>query len=459
MAEKKDNALEQRARRLLLPSRLPRIWVLSTLLSVVVGVAFGLVPLFDSIVDIPHEGGHPLSDWSAAVSSPGLLSSSHRLLEKNCAACHQTSFSGVEDEACSTCHKLTKHGVHKVEGTHKVASRNDEERSVTWLTKHEDPRPCVTCHNEHRGDAPISVADSRLCIDCHKDLQKVSPKTKLQNVTSIDAHPHFKVPLDEGLIKLNHAVHLKPGLRGPNGEETLRCNDCHHQAEADGAKSRTFAAIRYEKDCARCHPLSFDADLPDKVAPHGNPDEVVQYVFGEYAKLEVFGKREENFRGLEKLTYEAANRDSANSPGKNDLKQAVASALAAEKLIFTQTSCVLCHQIEQLPNVPENALSAHYSVRKPRGNEPWLKRALFDHSAHQAVSCTGCHAGVKESKESTDSLIPKLESCLNCHAKELKAGHGTNGLGSSCISCHNYHDPLDMEDEERRLLDYVSQKS
>lgn len=453
MAEKKDDALEQRARRLLLPSRLPRIWVLSTLLSVVVGVAFGAVPLFDSLVDLPHENRHLLSDWSAAVSSPGALSPSHKLLEKNCSACHQKSFSKVEDEACSSCHKLTKHGGHK------TGSLNDDGSGAVWQTNHEDKRPCVTCHNEHKGYAPISVSDSRLCTDCHGDLQKIAPKTELKNVTSIGTHPNFKAPIDEGLIKLNHAVHLKPGLRGPNGDETLRCNDCHHQAEADGARSRTFAAISYEKDCARCHPLSFDADLPDKVAPHGKPEEVVQYVFGEYAKLQAYGKGEESVRGLEKLTYESANRDSSNSFGKNDLKQAVSNALTAEKLIFTKTSCVLCHQIEPLPDVPENALSAHYSVKKPRGNEPWLKRALFDHSAHQAVSCTGCHAGVKESKESTDSLIPKFESCLSCHAKEIKAGHGTNGLGSSCISCHNYHDPLEMEDEERRLLDYVGQKS
>src|ERR1700729_1911173 len=44
-------------------------------------------------------------------------------------------------------------------------------------------------------------------------------------------HPEFAASpsgsIDPGTIKLNHAIHLKHNLRGPNGMVQLDCDDCH----------------------------------------------------------------------------------------------------------------------------------------------------------------------------------------------------------------------------------------
>ena len=111
-------------------------------------------------------------------------------------------------------------------------------------------------------------------------------------------------------IKVNHAIHMKPIRRGPNGANVqLECEDCHQAgaASADwryadarytsantsystqdevlalepGELSRPvpmsgrelMAPVRFAYACAGCHSLSFDKRF-EEGAPHDKPEVV-----------------------------------------------------------------------------------------------------------------------------------------------------------------------------------------
>jgi hypothetical protein len=57
----------------------------------------------------------------------------------------------------------------------------------------------------------------------------------VHDITRFDGgHPEFAAvrpgSSDPGTIKLNHAIHLRHDLKGPNGSVQLDCGDCHRTA-------------------------------------------------------------------------------------------------------------------------------------------------------------------------------------------------------------------------------------
>ncbi len=94
-------------------------------------------------------------------------------------------------------------------------------------------------------------------------------------------HTPSKAAPDPGTIKLNHAIHLRHDLKGPNGSVQLDCGDCHRTAGTkeswkfgsmtpaqlnakDVPPSRqtgraNMVPIAYAKHCSGCHGLQFDA--------------------------------------------------------------------------------------------------------------------------------------------------------------------------------------------------------
>ena len=64
-----------------------------------------------------------------------------------------------------------------------------------------------------------------------------------------------------------------------------------------------------------------------------------------------------------------------------------------------------------------------------------MQKGEFDHTAHAMVKCEECDAKAKESKTTSDVLLPSIKSCQECH----KGGtQSTSGAG--CFECHQYHD-------------------
>lgn len=425
------------------------------------------------------------------VYSSGQMSEAHAVLEKQCAACHLEKAgqfsSNAADSACLACHDGPVH--HADEIAAKVPD-------------------CAECHTEHRGRVNISAVSDQICARCHANLKvqtgvsAAGPTFHETHIRSFeDGHPEFAavqpapgyVARDPGTIKVNHAIHLKPIRRGPNGPNLqLECRDCH-RLQADAAvvysynsspfvppTNWTYASPRYladkptngERDadlgflafapqpyrpptgreamapvsfakaCAGCHLLTFDSRFELGV-PHDKPEVVHTFLvkkFEEYITA----------HPSEARVARDPKRDLTGKPIPPDVwvltpAQWVEERTAdAEELLWRKT-CKQCHEL-RMPVVnaapKAGAGSATGATPAPLPQIMWdymrlrlpkMPQAKFSHDAHRSFACIGCHPKALTSTQQMDILLPGIATCKVCHAR------GAEHAESRCFECHTYH--------------------
>jgi len=409
------------------------------------------------------------------VYSSGRMSKAHAVLEKDCSACHlraEGAFSAkAADAACLDCHDGPIHHAEQIYAT-----------------------DCTTCHIEHRGRISLVATSNESCGQCHARLITRSGNQPFwANIRSFeDGHPEFAalgtavVPaIDPGTIKLNHAVHMKPIRRGPNGPNIqLECGNCHRSTAAEPdltfadskyraaavsykdsdeflpvhaetlkpPRSETgrelMAPVKFANACAACHLLTFDKRF-DFGVPHDKPEVIHTFLvraFREYIAAHASEVRVRRDPG----------RDLTGKPLPPEVRiltsaqWATERAAVAEDLLWRKT-CKQCHTLissakssrgrvelsvgqgndaDKLPGVSAklpNVAPANITSR-------WMPHAKFDHGAHEGFTCVSCHAKALTSTESSDILLPGIETCKKCHAP------GPEHAESRCFECHTYHD-------------------
>jgi len=401
------------------------------------------------------------------VYSSGRMSEPHAVLEKQCAACHVQKagefFSTASDSACLACHDGPVHHENQVQA--------------------QVPQ-CATCHAEHRGRINIRASSNQACAECHGDLRATDRILKYSaHIRSLeDGHPEFAAlrggAKDSATIRLNHAIHMKPIRRGPNGPIVqLECGDCHRAAGVNQAwpyadKGYVMAASSYSADatdilpndalwttkpltgretmvpvrfataCAGCHLLTFDKRFEFGV-PHDKPEVVhasllkkfQEYIAAHPAELRV---------------VRDPNRDLTGKPLQPEARiltpaQWVAERTADAEELLSRKTCKQCHLYETpVDKAVVRIPSRTESESKPVGSLPgiapakitlrWFPHAKFDHDAHRSFTCTSCHAKALSSTEASDVLLPGIENCKTCHAP------GPEHAESRCFECHTYHD-------------------
>ena len=390
------------------------------------------------------------------VYSSGRMSEAHAVLEAQCAACHvQTAgaFSAkASDGACLSCHDGP---IHHAAQTQAIG--------------------CAECHTEHRGRVNLVAAKNQSCAQCHGNLKtrSGSPHYAAYIESFEDGHPEFAAlrPLDgmaardPGTIKVNHAIHMKPIRRGPNGPNVqLECGDCHRPAVASAewkyadasytSASTTYssedlvfttkagalplprpaapngralmAPVKFATACAGCHSLAFDKRFTEGV-PHDTPEVVHAFLvrkFSEYlaAHPEELREVRDPGRDLTGKPVQAAVR--VYTPNE----WVAARINDAEELLWRKT-CKQCHALAI--GAGQNNLPA---VEPARTTVKWMPHAKFDHDAHRGFACTGCHEKALSSTETSDVLLPGIATCKTCHAP------GPEHAESRCFECHTYHD-------------------
>jgi Cytochrome c3 len=412
------------------------------------------------------------------VYSSGRMSAAHAVLEKECATCHLQqagAFSArAADSACLSCHDGPIH--------HEIRATPAHAKSVE----------CSSCHSEHRGRINISAVSNQACTQCHANLDAVEPAVSHfpAHIHSFESgHPEFdateKDRRDPGTIKLNHAIHMKPIRRGPNGPNVqLECSDCHRSSavvaswpyadakytaanhsysdqdevlpQPRGTRGKLapmtgrelMAPVKFATACASCHLLAFDKRFEEGV-PHDKPEVVQTFVatkFREYIAAHLGELR----------VSKDPSRDLTGKPLAPDVRvltpaQWIAERTAdAEKLLWRKT-CNQCHVIffaqkSQPARIPQSASgnnrlesSAEHNPATPniehgKITRRWLPRAKFDHDAHRGFTCISCHEKARRSTESSDILLPGIATCQTCHAP------GPDHAESRCFECHTYHD-------------------
>jgi hypothetical protein len=352
--------------------------------------------------------------WHALAGSPapynaGPVAHAHTLFGQKCAACHvsQAGFQrSAIDQACLACHDGP---IHHAEQTFAPA--------------------CSNCHVEHTGVLRLASTSNEACTQCHANLaghNKNTPPRVFSGIRGFDrSHPEFAVlragRIDPGTVKFNHQVHLDPKkpLRGPHGLVQLQCRDCHR------APGRAYMEpINYEKHCSACHPLQFDRRISEP-APHKEPKVVYDFVA---QQLTAYIAAHPSEIPLVDEPDKVLPTRPPQRPARN-AQEWVQQRLADAQLLLWRKACKECHTprypsgFDALPEIPKAAMTAR-----------WLTHANFDHEAHQMVTCTSCHTKTLASRETSDVLIPGVQSCRDCHHS------GSNAAEARCFECHNYHD-------------------
>lgn len=376
---------------------------------------------------------------NAALYEAAPVSAPHALFNEDCQRCHRDAFqtprrllpgqSGlhtVADRACRDCHAAGPH----------------HEEQQAFHTG------CAGCHREHRGTRELTAVADRHCTSCHADLQRSDgTPTQLANVTDfVRDHPEFAVWRNPPSIQaepfhFSHQVHLQTdGVADAGGAVVkLSCESCHQP----DSQSRNFFPIRYEANCARCHPLAIQligrgmdpktrkaADqFRQQPAPHRPPSEVraalrerlMRLVEQEPSLLQP-GQLSPSDRPLPR-EFEGMDR-----PEETSSEWVSRQLREAERTLFQGAGgCGYCHERKVIGN--SGKLPEFAATGLPR---PEVSRGRFRHDSHQILRCAECHPAA-QSQRAGDILLPHIGTCQKCHNPKA-------GSRSDCVECHRYHD-------------------
>jgi len=426
-------------------------------------VVFLAGPIFGYFFGLPpfKAGVPPLSGPSATIASlwePGELANSHRFFAANCAICHQSSFASVPDTACVACHSRDR--AHAITAT-----------PVGGTQKAIGTAQCTSCHEEHRGNHGIVIADSKLCLRCHATLAETAPALGVRDVAGFPDHPQFRVtlvadaagprlrraplgngpaPEDRPGLKFSHAAHLVSAGFPALGYKPMVCADCHTR-EPSG---QGFLPITYNGKCAHCHRLSFerqDLPWPNGRVPHGDDRGVAAAVWNFYAGKALQGGMTQTPAPapavLRLAPGEAAPETGAGLPatGASSWVTAKTEAVLRTIVFDDKRGCGYCHfgtgpngafdLSSILPVGPGPPRQAPGRIVAPvLLQSRFLPAARFDHAKHTAMACEHCHAA-RQAETSGTVMIPEIATCLTCHG----APKATSRAESTCISCHGFH--------------------
>jgi hypothetical protein len=371
----------------------------------------------------------------ARVYSSGRMSPAHAVLTARCEACHVRETNGfsvrASDSACLTCHDGPVHHA-----------------SATFTPS------CASCHVEHRGTFRLAATSDESCTQCHADLHTRSGAAGfVPNITGFPVrHPEFAIlrasKSDPATIKMNHYRHMQPNLAGPGGPVQLACQDCHRApadmrpwpyadaqfgtasvpAKSDPlalAPTRAYmAAPEYRKACAGCHTLQFDKRFAEGV-PHDSPEVIHAFLAQKFQAY--IAAHPAELRELREPDRDLP--ESAIPPTYRTLSppEWVAEHTAeAEQLLWRKT-CKQCHTVSGGDDALATIAPSNITVR-------FMPHARFDHSAHELLNCTGCHAQALTSQDSSALMLPGVATCQQCHRP------GSQSAESRCFECHTYHD-------------------
>ncbi len=357
----------------------------------------------------------------------GHLSSSHKIFGLDCSACHQEPFQQVARETCANCH----------------ADAHDHVDVEKFPNANMSNEACSTCHKEHEGSQGLKIASEQFCSDCHGNITTVAGDgSELYNIASFDDHKPFwyeEVGAKPSTgIKFSHKQHLdKEGMRVPDGERgerrVLGCDSCH-QTDATGT---VMQKPEFEKVCADCHSLAFDANAPDREIPHADVATVKQYIRDAYSSIALRGGYKPA-KG-ESVPTVVRRIPGSQQPTEKGKREALAWADAkADEVIaghFGKKRCGECHEIVENGTNPLN-----WTIVEVKHNDLYLDKGHFNHKPHDSVSCAECH-GAEQSEQASDLILPTIETCKDCHG----SGNSVSLITTTCTTCHGFHNKDETE--------------
>ncbi|HLJ96221.1 MAG TPA: cytochrome c3 family protein [Gemmataceae bacterium] len=366
------------------------------------------------------------------------------------------------DRACSLCHGglLDESSPHPGIELPRASVVPPPVVAPRHLRQHPaEVESCAACHREHQPNNDLVQVTDASCRRCHANLQmRDGQHTFYPRVTAFDGdHPPFGWwrgggLQDPGALHFNHQIHLRlpeKSLHGIDGAvrrlNQLECRLCHRP----DAQGRHMAPVRYERDCAECHPLAIritattnDSTVREAMeafgrqpAPHLSPD-LVSAVLRE--RLRRFAQQNPMI-GKDEATSEPLRSFPGNRPRQIaprdpsswvDLQTAI-----LQRLLFDSPGgCRYCH-LAKAGSKPGTAPAEYESTNLP---DSWFPYARFSHAKHGLMACGECHDQARTSTRTADVLMPTKQKCVECHWNQSGV---RNRARADCLECHQYHGP------------------
>ena len=371
--------------------------------------------------------------------SSGPLAQAHAVFTQQCSLCHTQKagalFEHASNQACLTCHDAPAHHANQT-----------------------STPTCGSCHVEHNGALRLKATADAACTQCHSNLQTREGHPHFAtSISSFAQHPEFSAlapgATDAGRIRLNHYLHMQAGLVGPNNARVqLQCDDCHRvkvatidtnkawpysgtkAAGKDPSGQKPFLRLasyraliappEFANHCAGCHTLQFDKRFGNEQVPHDKPDVVHAFLAKRFS--EYIATHPSEVHEVEPPNREIPERIRPLRIATTQKDWIEFRVADAEWLLWAKT-CKQCHEIQpsasSLPKIAESNITAR-----------WLNHASFDHTAHRMMTCTSCHTRAPESHETSDVLLPGVQTCQKCHHEPSK-----EAAEGRCFECHRYH--------------------
>jgi predicted CXXCH cytochrome family protein len=416
---------------------------------------FLVVPLLQPKQDLSDGFVEPsveTAEWRQTLALSwlsGPMRPSHSHFGDHCTVCHSEPFKPVADDNCRHCHN--QEGPHT--GTLRVIQGHAK-------------APCADCHSEHEPSAAATIRGDELCTSCHTDLKQHSPDSTFVDISDFSSsHGPFRatLPPDANGIALrkvygdedpagpqatltpptglafSHKVHLKEGLRGPEGKVTLNCASCHDMDQ----RGIGMQGLTFENSCRGCHSLGFDTDNPDRQVQHGVPLAVERELFEFYAGRAL---RKAGGAGFIVAARRRPGHEAAADLDDDSLRVvSEQTRISTKRLLGVDGVCDECHRIDESEGASAKVI-APVRIGPFEEAARWLPLTTFGHASHVSVECETCHDA--HSAENAETLIlPQITACRSCHAGEgAKLGY----VASPCTLCHDFHHTEDRFDASRR---------
>ncbi len=304
---------------------------------------------------------------------------------RRCADCHEDVHAGQFEDSCSTCHTeerfrpstigLAEHSSFALKGAHATASCD----ACHTLDPHgvrrfrDTPRSCSACH-----DDPHAGQFKSACSDCHNE-RSFRP-------SGFGRAEHSSFPLEGAHDAVACIACHKAGPTGVRkfvGTPT-KCSACHENPH--GEQFTTTPSVT--DDCTACHEAGSSSFA---IRPFDHKARTGYALLGGHAKARCDQCHRSPKPGQPRR-YRSTPKDCASCHADEHRGQ------------FKGRDCRTCH-----------ASTHAWPIRR------------FDHSKtrfpldgqHQRVSCSGCHAAVKQ-----------RDGKLVVHYRPI---------GTSCKDCHEIH--------------------
>ena len=410
------------------------------------------------------------------------------------------------DKACTKCHDPQR--------LHQPQAGALAMRGITREMPLVHSGSCAQCHREHLTHGRMASPDSRSCESCHNDVNRLTRSLNLvqfdqaaeppkpANIVLPDGLRHFVVPRpevhrfpvfrsfadghpafdyeqpgarDPTAIKFNHKRHGQPDIPKIDGRE-LSCVDCH-KPTGDGAH---FARITYQAQCARCHSLHIEPDMPEITMPHGDPSYVRAYVqnlpshyanyavktkgitdrvqLGNFLKMQSDQLKERGLSTVEELEKRIFY---TGDPPPN----VATPVMKRGKGVFFP-GCAKCHELTP-PQPAAGRMPPLPRITPFQPADRWLNRGPFTHAKHTHQSCMECHNDPTLTVEpatgsllTSDILLPRQAICAQCHRPAAEKSpplvidgldpraaqralaekqRRDGGVPGDCQVCHKFH--------------------